>query len=159
MKRDPRLQTLSWEHHDALVLASRIKKGLENGADPEQIRSYLVAAWEGHMRPHFKAEEEFLLPFMNFSAEAEQVTARVLADHRSFDELVAEIQAGGHRLPEMLKQFVEMLRSHVRLEERELFPAAESGLSQTCLEEMSIKLVATYEENVFDKDAGVSFWK
>jgi len=52
-----------------------------------------------------------------------------------------------------------MLRSHVRLEERELFPAAESGLPQARLEEMSIKLVAAHEENVFDKDAGVSFWK
>ena len=159
MKRDPRLQTLSWEHHDALVLASRILRGLEKGADPERIRSYLVTAWEGHLRPHFRAEEEFLLPFMDFSAEAEQVTDRVLADHRRFAELVAEIRADGDRLPEILRQFVELLRSHVRLEERELFPAAESGLSQERLEEMGLKLVAAHEANVFDKDSGTAFWK
>ena len=72
---------------------------------------------------------------------------------------MAEIRADGDRLPEILRQFVELLRSHVRLEERELFPAAESGLSQECLEEMSLKLVAAHEANVFDKDSGTAFWK
>ena len=60
MKRNSNLQTLSWEHHDGLVLAFRIERGLRKNSDPGLIRSYLLHAWEKDLTHHFWQEEEIL---------------------------------------------------------------------------------------------------
>ena len=52
MKRDKNLETLSWEHHDALVSASRLKRGVEKKADVSHMRDFLLYVWENDLPHH-----------------------------------------------------------------------------------------------------------
>jgi hemerythrin-like domain-containing protein len=131
VKRHPYLQPLSDDHHGALVLARRI--GLAAKQDPE--RPALTSAWDDLQRrfarelePHFRVEEERLLPQLEASGER-ALAARARADHARLREL-----ARTEPDPVVAAQFADLLRRHVRFEERELFPRAERLLSLPVLE-------------------------
>ncbi len=131
MRRHPHLQPLSDDHHAALVLARRI--GLAARQDPE--RDALTKAWSGlrrrfarELEPHFRVEEEQLFPQLESRGE-HALVERARADHARLRELV-------HTEPDpvVAAQFAELLHRHVRFEERELFPRAESLLPLPVLE-------------------------
>ena len=60
MKRDKNLETLSWEHHDGLVLAFRLEKGIKNNVDINIISDYLQHNWDQGLSHHFWQEERSL---------------------------------------------------------------------------------------------------
>jgi len=129
MKRDPRLQDLSRDHHHALVLARQARVAAK-GTDDE-VRAQLAAAQtklEHELAPHFAVEEELLLPALE-AAGCAQLVARTRSDHRRLEELL-ETPADER---EHLRRFGELLRDHVRFEENELFPAAEERLDPATL--------------------------
>lgn len=124
MKRDPRLQDLSRDHHHALVLA-RQSRVAAKGSDDE-VRAQLASASEKLERdllPHFAVEEDLLLPALD-AAGCADLTERTRVDHARLRDLLAA--KGDPR--ERLKRFGQLLRDHVRFEENELFPAAETHL-------------------------------
>ncbi|HEY8154832.1 MAG TPA: hemerythrin domain-containing protein [Myxococcota bacterium] len=129
MKRHPHLQPLSDDHHAALVLARRMRSLPEAAANPVDR----AKAWEGararfarELEPHFRVEEKWLFPPL--AAAGEQALAdRAVSDHRRLRELIASP-------PERAVEFGEILHRHVRFEERELFPRAESVLDLATLE-------------------------
>jgi len=126
MKRDPRLQDLSRDHHHALVLA-RQSRIAAKGSD-DDVHAQLEAArtkLERDLLPHFSVEEDLLLPALAAAGCAELVE-RTLADHSRLRELLRESDAVEGR--ETLRRFGQLLRDHVRFEENELFPAAEEHL-------------------------------
>lgn len=114
MRRDPRLHKLSSEHHHALVLARRI-------AEAPSIDAELVAmaldAWESELLPHFRVEEEQLLPALE-RTDAAQLAAATRADHDELARLAGRAREGDG---EALRAFAERLVAHVRFEERVLF--------------------------------------
>ena len=131
MKRHPHLQPLSDDHHAALLLARRMRRVPEEAADP----AALAKAWEGarasfarELAPHFRAEEEWLFPPLTAAREPALVE-RALAEHRRLAEVI-DAAPGAERAAE----FAELLHRHVRFEERELFPRAESVLDLATLE-------------------------
>jgi hemerythrin-like domain-containing protein len=130
VKRHPHLQPLSDDHHGALVLARRI--GLA-ARDPE--RDALAKAWNDlrrhfarELERHFHVEEKRLFPQLESTGE-HALVERARADHARLRELVrTEPDAV------VAAQFAELLHRHVRFEERELFPRAESLLPLPALE-------------------------
>jgi iron-sulfur cluster repair protein YtfE (RIC family) len=122
VKRHRALESLSRDHHHALLVAQRLKRATEPAAD--EARSAFLDYWEADGREHFREEEEVLLPALAHFADPEQpVIARVLIDHvriRRFAAELADAQpvATLHGLGEELEQ-------HVRREERGLFPLIE----------------------------------
>lgn len=131
MKRHPHLQPLSDDHHETLVLARRI--GLAAKEDPEQ--NALTQTWDDlrrrfarELEPHFRVEEELLFRQLE-SAGEHALVARARADHVELRDLVrAEAD------PVVARRFAELLHRHVRFEERQLFPRAESLLPRLFLE-------------------------
>jgi formiminotetrahydrofolate cyclodeaminase len=131
VKRHPHLQPLSDDHHEALVLARRI--GLAAKEDPEQ--NALTQTWNDlrqrfarELEPHFRVEEEWLFRQLE-SAGEHALVARAWADHVELRDLVrAEAD------PVVARRFAELLHRHVRFEERQLFPRAESLLPLPSLE-------------------------
>jgi iron-sulfur cluster repair protein YtfE (RIC family) len=126
MKRDPRLQDLSRDHHHALVLARQSRMAAK-GTD-EEARAQLTATrtkLEHDLAPHFAVEEELLLPALE-AAGCVELVARTRTDHDRLRELLRESEAIEDR--ERLRRFGQLLRDHVRFEENELFPAAEANL-------------------------------
>jgi hemerythrin-like domain-containing protein len=131
MKRNSHLQALSDDHHTALVLARRI--GLAAKQDPE--RDALTRAWDElrrrfarELEPHFRVEEERLFAQLESTGE-DALIERARADHARLRELVRTEPD-----PVVAAQFADLLHRHVRFEERELFPRAESLLPLPALE-------------------------
>jgi hemerythrin-like domain-containing protein len=120
MKRDPRLRGLSSEHHQALVLARELGSG-------DALLAELQARFARELEPHFRIEEEVLLPALRAIGEHELV-ARTEREHAALRQLV---DRGG------LAAFAETLIEHVRFEERELFPCCEARLPGEVLAEVA----------------------
>jgi hypothetical protein len=126
MKRDPRLHGLSSDHHHALALArelSRTRWTAEAGAA-------LQRRFAAELEPHFRVEEEVLLPALR-DVGCTDLVERILEDHRALRALVA---VGDE--PAALS-FGLRLQEHVRFEELELFPACEARLPAQVLDEVA----------------------
>lgn len=156
MKRHSSLETLSFEHHDALVIALRLKKGVSKDIDLKPVAEYTLSVYKNHLMHHFDQEEETLRkPLMEFP-EAVIHVERMVDEHERFSELAEFIELGKGDLKAHLKEFAELLESHVRFEERVLFSLAEKLLPEEKLEEISAYL---HREHLpINKDWPVEFW-
>ena len=124
MKRHQKLQNLSREHHGALQLALRAKRAAMSG-DLTQIKvmaTSCIAAFRAELDPHFVVEENTLLPLLASVGEDKLVT-RVECDHAELRRLSVQLQQADVKT---LLGFAELLNSHVRFEERELFVVLEA---------------------------------
>lgn len=135
MKRDIRLQGLSRDHHLALVLALEIKKAFETGLEDEALLKKTENSFQTELAPHFNVEEELLLPALE-AAGFSAIKTRTLSEH---EEMKGHLVAAGQGSLERLMSFAELLESHVRFEEHELFPLCEKELSATVLEAVSVR--------------------
>lgn len=138
MKRSPALTPLSHDHHRALFVALQLKRA-EDGSAFDAFRGFL----EGEGGDHFAIEETILLPgWLAAAADADRGAAsRVLVEH-------LEMRAAGRRLGrgdpavDELHALGDLLERHVRFEERELFPAIESGLDEAALDDLGARIAA-----------------
>ncbi|MDA8093162.1 MAG: hemerythrin domain-containing protein [Betaproteobacteria bacterium] len=130
MKRDPGLRRFSREHHAALVLAKRVQR---MAAEEWQLTTPLIAEvlaiFARDIEPHFQAEEKGLLPSLQTEG-TRPLAERTWAEHQMLRALVDRLAAGDAA---SLAPFGEALDAHVRFEERELFPAAQSVLAPETL--------------------------
>ncbi len=76
------------------------------------------------LEPHFQIEEQELLPNLHTDA-GKALIQRTQADHRALRDLCMGMQ---RRERAALAEFSRLLHSHVRFEERELFPIIEALL-------------------------------
>ena len=126
MRRSEALIPLSHDHHHALVTAKRINE-LCKQAEAE-IQEYWAAKREvilGDMKPHFDIEEASLIPLLKDNGP--DLYARLVSDHEQMTELLENPNFSS------AIQFADLLKQHVRFEERELFPWLESQYSQQFL--------------------------
>lgn len=129
MKRLDCLGDLSREHHTALSLALRARRAASGGeAEIAAMAAKVRESFEAELDPHFQEEERWLLPALVEMGESELVR-RTLAEHAALARLVQDLATPS---AETLLAFAEGLTAHVRFEERELFPAAETR--PDCLE-------------------------
>lgn len=113
MKRHPLLIPLSQEHHHALSLCLRILR------DPAADHRAGITAQQDDLLAHFAAEETQFAPLWAALNRPELYT-RFTEDHA---RLRAMLAAPSWDDTEWKRQFAEILRAHVRFEERVLFPA------------------------------------
>ena len=123
MKRDPRLQGLSSDHHQGLVLARRITQERIDAAEVRQ-------RFDAELAPHFRAEEELMLPALEAAGETD-LARRTWGDHAAMREHLAAAERGESG---RLAAFAALLEEHIRFEERELFPAAETRVPASVLD-------------------------
>ena len=136
MKRSKELETLSWEHHDGLVIAARIKNDLKKEAEPSHLIPYITDIYTNYLRHHFKQEEDsFLTPIKPFP-EADNLIQRMLDEHQQFAEIFARIDPLNSDVFVHVGRFGELLHDHIRFEERQLFPLIEKLLTPEQLAEI-----------------------
>lgn len=124
MKRSAALQALSRDHHTAPVLAKACARAAESG-DGKMISSMcdrIERAFVEELEPHFKLEEQKLLPLMKMAGELAQVE-RTIKEHAQLQAMAQDISHPGDAA--LLAAFASLLSSHVRFEERQLFVTAE----------------------------------
>ena len=81
-----------------------------------------LAAFYSELDPHFVVEENTLLHFL-LTASADKLVARLKSDHQELRRLSVQLQQPDAMT---LLGFAELLASHVRFEEREMFVVLEA---------------------------------
>ncbi len=160
MKRHPALRDLSSDHHQGLVQARRLTRAAgdegmgdaggesEGGGAQARSREVLrtvaadfVAFWHRHTAPHFREEEEVLLPaFARFGDPASPHVVRTLVEHVRIRRLVGDLRrqlATGPVSADTVRTLGESLREHIRFEENVLFPMIEEAMPEQALLEMA----------------------
>ena len=143
MKRDPRLIRLSEEHHHGLAFALRLERELpetdaETG-DTKLATLYgdLLRFWARGLLPHFHTETECLIArLVRHVPDDDERVRRLQRDHLGMEALVARMRdaAGDEERREALATFGELLRTHIRWEERVLFESLQEVLSEAELD-------------------------
>ena len=127
MKRSGALRPLSHQHHQGLFAALQLKRAREESA--AQARSAFLDFFEREGSRHFRAEEELLLPAFARHIEFDQPEiARVLTEHVDLRRRALDLEENANPDPTELRELGERLESHIRFEERVLFPMIEEAL-------------------------------
>jgi quercetin dioxygenase-like cupin family protein len=138
MKRHPALVPLSHDHHAALVAARRLRDGA-SGPSPTAAATAFLAFFAGSAVPHFREEEELLFPRVADAEEARELVVQALLEHQRLHAAAAELRElvadgpEGSALGRVMRELATLLASHVRLEERRLFPLIEKLVSEETL--------------------------
>ena len=129
------LQPLSREHHDGLLYVWKIREGLDNNTSIERLKDYTSWYWKHHIKPHFFQEEKLLVPFMPVS---NPLIIRLKKDHDYIRELILVIDKEADRHDFI--RLANLIETHIRFEERELFQYLEAHLTENQLTEIYEKL-------------------
>ena len=140
MKRDPALEALSRDHHQALYRAMRMQRATAD--DLAEVRDDVLEFWRADGAKHFRIEEEVLLPaFATRGDPGDEAVVRVLVDHvwiRERMERLAEDALG----PDDVHELGARLEQHVRHEERVLFALIERVLDPEALSALGKRVAA-----------------
>lgn len=137
MKRSRALRPLSSEHHQALLVAFKVKKALAGHAEtagaPKDLPGLvqLVRRFDEQLlAPHTRAEEELLGAYLTAGD-----MARLREEHLELRRLAAAGRTSqGDDARRDLAAFADLLERHVRWEERDLFPYAEGHVDPVTLD-------------------------
>ncbi len=147
MKRHPAFIPLSREHHDGLLLATRLQQGtkaLERlwSHDLQWQSGFVVEFFETNLSGHFRIEEEFLFPTVaGLMPKDNGMIGDLIREHREMEALVETLRHPTGKPPEAtLKRIGEILERHIRREERELFPFCEAHMSASTLASLGRKM-------------------
>lgn len=143
IRRTPELRPLSSEHHQALLVAYQLKKGLaghgETAGAPKDLPGLVNLARrfeESTFVTHIRAEEDLLGPHL-----PSPDSKRLALEHKELLRLLGIARQGRPQDARFaLTTFAELLERHVRWEERELFPACEKALDERALSDIGHQL-------------------
>ena len=138
MKRHPALIGLSHDHHHELVQARRLRAAAEAGPKERlAVAAAYVDLFFTETVAHFRAEEERLFPAYVQAAGETPLLRRILQEHMQLHGLARALRthvAAGDVPGGELLALGGLLHDHVRVEERELFPAIEAALGDRLAE-------------------------
>jgi len=135
MKRSEALRALSHQHHQGLFAALQLKRAGRGTA--VEARQTFLDFYEREGSRHFRVEEELLLPaFARHIGVDDPAIVRVLTDHVDLRGRGQELERSAEPDPAALRELGERLESHIRFEERVLFPMVEEVLPVDELERL-----------------------
>lgn len=142
MRRHDSLMPLTHDHHHALVQVRRLRAAAE---EDEKLRlnqaREFVEFFNRDTTPHFKEEEEVILPLLSELPEAETAVERVLKEHLHLHalllRLVGEIEAGDV-VPATMDILAATLEAHIRFEEKVVFPLVQTLVSEADLDSITL---------------------
>ena|SRR5579872_3865366 len=114
IKRHNALQSISHDHHQALLVCWKIRMGLRKSIELQRIKRFCEFFYESHLADHFALEEEYLFPILGARHE---LIIRALGDHHRLSQLFTQKHVDVNILTRIEKE----LEEHVRFEERVLF--------------------------------------
>lgn len=137
IKRNEHILQLSRDHHFTLLFSWKLVQGVKNRIDFERIKKYVEYFWHNDMQVHFREEEEILFPPVK-SDHVEKATL----DHVQIKERVNRVLWEGDQEEayKHLTSLADAIISHVRYEERVLFPHLERVLTETQLADIGAQL-------------------
>lgn len=137
MLRDRSLIPLSQQHHNGLALCVLTERGLKGDRSPANVAMLAARAldrFDLELVNHFEIEERDLFPAIEGELGSQGIVAELIADHRQLEALIGQIRAAPSA--ELLDRFSDLLRTHIRREENELFEDIQKRLSRAVLDEL-----------------------
>lgn len=134
MLRDPALIPLSRQHQHGLALCVMTSRALSSDGSGENVRKLaerIVDHFEIELTNHFAVEEQFLFPVIERELGGTSAVAELIADHRALESMVGAMRTAP--AAELLEQFCDLLRRHIRREENELFEDIQRRLPKDTL--------------------------
>jgi hemerythrin-like domain-containing protein len=146
-RRHESLIPLSHEHHDALLLAWRLRTGDLSKRELELRAQHVNAFFEHRLIKHLKLEEELLFPALRavLGVEASLIDV-LLSDHQELRAKAAAIKSG---MNHQVDSFCSLLEQHIRTEERQLFVLAENRMKPGEMAELGRQIKARLTEGAF----------
>ena len=127
MRRSAALASLSRDHHEALVLAQKLRRATP--ATVTTSRESFLAYWQAHGQNHFRLEEEVLFPAYAAHGDPHHaLIARALCDHVAIRHHAQALAGAAEPTLDALHELGHQLAAHVRLEERQVFPLIEQAV-------------------------------
>ncbi|WP_435133627.1 hemerythrin domain-containing protein [Formosa sp. A9] len=148
LKRHKALQPLSREHHHGLLLAWKIRIGIEKNIEPKRIYQYANWFYKTHLTPHFKMEELYVFTILE---ESNELIKQALNDHVTISDLFENTAVDG----KTLSVIAETLDNHIRFEERVLFPE----IQEVATEIQLIQIEKIHQSDAFEDNLSDEFWK
>jgi iron-sulfur cluster repair protein YtfE (RIC family) len=150
-RRHDSLIPLSREHHYALVVCLRINRGLPGHISDSKWLEERVAIVRDFfplgLKSHFECEEENLFPAMSEVSGAHPLIEELLEEHRKLDGLVRFLVVGTYAVRmNKLSDFSRLLESHIRKEERQLFPLFEQQVPAEVQAQVGVSIVTRIGE-------------
>ncbi len=143
MLRDRALVPLSRQHHNALALCVLTSRTLEAESGAEtvaRLSSKAVDRYDMEIANHFAIEEELVFPAAEGELGECAPVAGLIADHRRLEAMIEHLRA----TPDagVLREFIALLRSHVRREEEEFFEEVQRRLPREALDALGAQIDA-----------------
>jgi hemerythrin-like domain-containing protein len=137
MLRDPSLIPLSHQHHNGLVLCLMTRRSLAQDASAENVAKQarrIVDRYELELINHFEIEEQVLFP----ACGPMPLVDTLVAEHRAMEALIPAIRTAP--AGDLLEQFCELLSTHIRREEKELFEVVQQSLPRDVLDRVGAEI-------------------
>ena len=139
-RRHKALVPLTHDHHHALAQARRLRELRVDAAGVGRAADDFVNFYLGRARHHFREEDElFFAPVVDDDRAGTLVTRAVrehLRLHGQVRTLRRQLSSGDIDV-RLLGSIADLLTSHVRFEEQELFPLIESLIPEDDLIELA----------------------
>lgn len=154
MKRSPELEPLSHDHFEGLLVVRRLRSGLAKAAPRDEMAAFVVHFWDAYLTVHFQQEETHLVaPLERIGGSG--LAAQMVGEHRRIRDAVEAMRAGTSAT-DAVRSFADVLRAHIRFEEREVFPYLERHLDPDTLRAIGAQLRAEHVDA--DLSWPVAFW-
>lgn len=140
MLRDKSLIPLSRQHQHALALCVRIDRAeLASAREVQAWQAEIEQHFALEIQHHFAAEEKDVFPVARQYTELVPLVEELLAEHvrlRGYFEQARLRSLDGPAV----RQFAEMLSSHIRKEERRLFEEMQKRMGSAELERLGVHI-------------------
>ena len=154
IKRSKELAPLSRDHHHGLLLCWKIRNGVKNHIDSNRISRYIIFSFREELSEHFRQEEEILFSLLS---DEEVLKQQALEQHGSLWEQVTKIESQQQLDTMLLLAFADTLDTHIRFEERQLFPFIEQTVDAAKLHTAGMEIDACQQVGQLQWED--EFWK
>jgi iron-sulfur cluster repair protein YtfE (RIC family) len=141
-KRNAALIPLTHDHHHALAQSRRLRTAATGDAGDLQTEAQSFLSFFGtETIAHFREEEEIVFPLAVGNPRAKPLLERILFEHVQIHALVAGLthEVADRQVSQATAENVaKALESHIRLEERDLFPLLEEIVPSNRLADVSL---------------------
>jgi hemerythrin-like domain-containing protein len=124
MKRHPILASLSHDHHHGLVEARRLQRAAD-GPTPALAAAAFLRFFTDETARHYRHDEDRLFPRVVEFQAARDLLLDALLEHQVLRAQAAQLQrrvASDGDVSTIMRELGRLLVSHIRAEERHLFP-------------------------------------
>ena len=137
MLRDTSLIPLSHQHHNGLALCVMTRRSLAkdtSATNVTKLAQRIIDRYELELINHFEIEEQVLFP----ACGPNPLVERLVAEHREMEALIPSLR----NVPtaELLERFCQILSTHIRREESELFEHIQKSLPRDVLDRIGVEI-------------------